>query len=93
MLVVRGVVVCSGVLAGLVLSLNRSMARFFGLFALPFCPGRTLRATLNVAVVLTLLLALADRPLAAQTVTSSPAVGTQPFAMALNPVTNPGLCR
>ncbi|WP_348270052.1 putative Ig domain-containing protein [Edaphobacter paludis] len=75
------------VLGGLVLSLDRSMASFFGLFRSPFRPGRMVRATLTVAVAL-MLLALADRQLAAQTVTSSLPVGTTPSAVAVNPVTN-----
>ncbi|WP_348266153.1 hypothetical protein P8936_09505 [Edaphobacter paludis] len=63
------------------------MASFFGLFRSPIRPGRMVRATLKVAVVL-MLLALADRQLAAQTVTSSLSVGTTPSAVAVNPVTN-----
>src|SRR5665213_1581137 len=75
------------VLGGLVLSLDRSMASFFGLFRPLFRSGRMVRATLKVAVVL-MLLALADRQLAAQTVTSSLPVGMTPSALAVNPVTN-----
>lgn len=46
------------------------MVNFFGLFRPLLRPGRTVRATFKVAVVL-MFLALADRQLAAQTVTSS----------------------
>jgi hypothetical protein len=80
MLVVRGAV-CSCALAGLARLLDNSIASFFGLSRTLSRPGRMARATLNVAVVL-MLLALADRPLAAQTVTSSSAVGSDPYAVA-----------